>query len=342
MLFSRNNDVHSRRIADHCFAVERLDCADVENSCGYSFRLQNLRGIKRPRNHDAGGEDGDVFPIPELGHLADVVRLADRIHKREIVAVDTEVHRPRPIQHAVHHLLNLDGVRRAKHGHVWKSTHQGSVFNALMGLAIAEVGKSGAGSADADRKVGNADGVAELIVRSSGGKHSKRMNERNHSGEGEAGRGRGHVLFRDSHLEVPIRKLGLEHGGLRGLAEVSLEGHNALIFFTQPYQAGSIGKSQVWRSHCSILRVSSISTSALSYCSWLMMPLWKAAVFSAKETPFPLTVSATITVGPPLNAAASSRTSRMAPTSCPSTVNTFHPKARHFSSMLGMSKISLV
>ena len=73
-----------------------------------------------------------------------------------------------------------------------------------------------------------------------------------------------------------------------------------------------------------------------------MAPLWKAAVFSAKETPFPLIVSATITVGPPLFAAASSRTSRIAPTSWPSTLNTFHPNARHFSSMLGMSKISFV
>ena len=46
--------------------------------------------------------------------------------------------------------------------------------------------------------------------------------------------------------------------------------------------------SQVRRSHCSIPRDSSTSRSALSYCSWVMAALWKAAVFSAKEIPFPL------------------------------------------------------
>src|ERR1039458_5109401 len=99
------------------------------------------------------------------------------------------------------------------------------------------------------------------------------MNERNHPGKRESRRGRSHVLFGDSHLEVPVGKLRLKHDRLRGLAEVGLKCHHSLVLLSQPDKAGPIRTSQVWRSHCIALRDSSISTSAWSYCSLVIAPL---------------------------------------------------------------------
>ena len=62
----------------------------------------------------------------------------------------------------------FNGIFRAKHGHIRKRAHERDVFDALVRLAVTEIGEAGARTANADRQVWNANRIAKLVVVSTG------------------------------------------------------------------------------------------------------------------------------------------------------------------------------
>src|SRR5207247_983427 len=166
------------------------------------------------------------------------------------------------------------------------------------------------------------------------------------------GRDADHVVLRDADLEEPLRVLLLEQVRVVRLHEVPVQHDDAGIL---PHADQGLAERlpgrlrHQWappesasnrRRDSSASIVPSSSAMAISACFASGAFPCQSGFSSIQDTPFPLTVCATIIVGWSPTDSASSSASRISSMSWPLISRTCHPKARHFATTGSMSRMS--
>src|SRR5882757_1029500 len=98
----------------------------------------------------------------------------------------------------------LDGVTRHEYFHARQSRHDSNIFNSVMCVALAAVGKAGTDGDDLNVCTVIADIVPNLLKAAQGREVTNRIDENRVSAECDSGSYTCHVLLRDSHIEVSI------------------------------------------------------------------------------------------------------------------------------------------
>ncbi|KAF5037778.1 hypothetical protein DSECCO2_561120 [anaerobic digester metagenome] len=153
--------------------------------------------------------------------------------------------------------------------------HQGNVVDALVRLAVAEVGKTRARTTNLHIQACNGNRRADLVVGTAGSKYGKGVDERDLAGKRKACGNAGHVLLGDSHLEIPLGIHIPKQAGHSRIAQVGFEHHDIGVLFTQFDESLAVCFSQaVAGSHASTSRfMFSMHCHAILYSSSFMAAL---------------------------------------------------------------------
>ena len=118
-----------------------------------------------------------------------------------------------------------------------------------MGGAIAEVRQARRGAADLHVELSDGDGLADLVKGPSAGKYCKGVGKGDLAGLGKARRHRGHISLCNPHLKVALGIGGLEIFSHSGSAQIGIQDHQVLIFFSELYKRTAVSLSLICISH---------------------------------------------------------------------------------------------
>ena len=107
-----------------------------------------------------------------------------------------------------------------------------------------------------------ADGVADLLKRTSGSKHGKTARERNESAGGKTCRDAHHVSFCDTTIDVTVRECLFENTGFGRTCQVSVQNDQIIMLFSQFNQCVAVALTG-----CDLLNVSHYAFTSSSIFS---------------------------------------------------------------------------
>ena len=112
-----------------------------------------------------------------------------------------------------------------------------------MGSAVLAHGNARMGGADLHIQMGIADGIAHLLIGTSGREHGKGAGEGNLSHSSETRRNSHHVAFRNTAVDVAVGKYLLERIRLRSICQVRIQNHQVRILCAEFRKGFSVGFS---------------------------------------------------------------------------------------------------
>lgn len=109
-------------------------------------------------------------------------------------------------------------------------SHQRDVLDGLVASAVLAHAQAGVGESELHVAVGIADGIADLLKRTSRAEQGEGAHKGNITGVGKTRGCAHHVGLRDSHVEMAVRIHVLKHTGLGGMGQVGVQHHYFIIF----------------------------------------------------------------------------------------------------------------
>ena len=109
--------------------------------------------------------------------------------------------------------------------HSWDHAHQGQIFQALMRCAVLAHRDSCMGGADLHIQMRISDGIAHLFIRAARRKHSEGRCKRDLAYRSQPGRDSHHIRFRDTAVDMAIRKCLLEGIRFGGIGQICVQNH---------------------------------------------------------------------------------------------------------------------
>ena len=178
---------------------------------------ERLGSLKRLGDHQAAGDDGHIGPLAH-DHAAtnlELIVLAV-VDDRCCQTAEAHVDRTFKLIGGAHASTSLDVICGNDHRHTRNSAHERDVLAALMRSAVFTDRDARMRGADFDVEVRIADGIAHLLVRTTGGEHGKGARK------GDVARGRNaggkphQVAFGNAGIVEALRVRSLKLTGLRG------------------------------------------------------------------------------------------------------------------------------
>ena len=112
-----------------------------------------------------------------------------------------------------------------------------------MGSAVLTYGNSRMGGTDFYIQVGIANGIAHLLIGTSGREHGKGAGKGNLSHGGKPRRDSHHVTFRDTAVDVAVGIYLLERIRFRSICQIRIQNHQVRILCAEFCKGLSIGFS---------------------------------------------------------------------------------------------------
>ena len=224
----------------HQLLIQRLDGGHIDDPGVDALSCQRLTGLDRLIDHQAVGDDGDIVAVTHHFALTDLELEALLMEHRHSQTTHPQIHRALILVSRDGGSLRLHTVGGADHHHAGDGAHQGEILTALMGSAVLAHGHTAVGSAHFDVQGGIADGVADLLISTTGGEHGEGRSEGSEAAGSQTRRHAHHIRFSDAAVEVPVREFLGEHTGLGRTGQIRIQHDDIIMGLTQSHQALAI------------------------------------------------------------------------------------------------------
>ena len=109
-----------------------------------------------------------------------------------------------------------------------------------MARAVLAHGHAAVGRADLHIQMGVADGVADLLISTSGSEHGKGGSKGDQAAGGQSRRHAHHIRLGDAAVEMTVGVRFGKHAGFRGACQVGVQHHNVLMLRAQGNQPTAV------------------------------------------------------------------------------------------------------
>ena len=195
---------------------------------------ERLGSLKRLGDHKATSDDGHIGPLAH-DHAATNLELIVLVivDDRCCQAAEAHVNRALKLIGGAHTGTSLDVVGGNDHRHTRNRAHECDILAALVRGAVLAHRNAGMSSANLDVEVRVADGIADLLVGATGGKHRKGARKSNAARGRDAGGKTHQVALGNAGVVEALRVRSLKLTGLRGGGQVGIENHKVIALIAQ-------------------------------------------------------------------------------------------------------------
>ena len=225
---------------EHQLLIQGFDGSHVDDHGVNALSRQRLGGHDGFIDHQAVGDDGNVGAVAHNLALANfklVAFLMEDGHRRP---AEAHIHRAHIFVGGLHHGLGLHIVGGAHDHHAGDGAHQSEVLAALVAGTVLTYGDAAVGSADLHIQVGIADGVAHLLIGTSGGEHGEGGSEGHQAGGGHTGSHADHIRLGNAAVKVTVGEGLLENAGLGSTGQIRVQDYQVFVLGTQLRQGVAI------------------------------------------------------------------------------------------------------
>ena len=198
-----------------------------------SFLLRRLGSLQRPVSHDAMGINRHIFSLSENHGLANPVARLGRINILQVVSAEPDIAGAVKSDGSLYRQSCLHSVAGSENRHVGNGAHNSHVIDGLMSRPVSEIGHARAGTHHLHIELCRGNALTDLIVSPSRRKYRKGVGKRNFSRQCQASRKAGHILLRNSHLKIPVRKRLFKQAAHGRFSQIRFQHYDIRIFSTQ-------------------------------------------------------------------------------------------------------------
>ena len=155
------------------------------------------------------------------------------VNDRCCQAAEAHVNRALKLIGGAHTGTSLDVVGGNDHRHTRNRAHECDILAALVRGAVLAHRNAGMGSANFDVEVRVANGIADLLVGATGGKHRKGARKSNAARGRDAGGKTHQVALGDAGIVKALRVSSLKLPRLRSGSQVGIEHYKVIVLIAQ-------------------------------------------------------------------------------------------------------------
>ena len=259
----------SCRFCHQCF-IQWLNRMDIDDFCLNTICVQTLCRFQRSADTKPGSNNCYIRSFPKHHAFSNLKRIilsvVDDWYRQ---TSKPEVHRSVILISRTHSSFCLDIITWIDDNHARNRAHQRNILITLMCRTIFSDGNSRMSCSYLYIQVRISDGIADLLKGTACSKHSKGTCEWHHSGGCQTCGNSHHIGFRDTTINVTLRKFFFENSGLGGSCQIRIQNYQIFFFPSKLCQCISIaftGCNFLCLCHyCSPAFVN--SASAISYSS---------------------------------------------------------------------------
>ncbi len=258
---------------------------------------QQIGRFERPNRLAAGRDECDVRAFPQPVRATDGERTLGRRDNSRGVTRQSQVGRAIILHQRQHCSPYFTGINGSDHHHIRHGAKNGNILDTLMRLT-GRTGKNAAvATCQLDVQARLSYHHPDLIEVTGGDERCKRRHPRYEAHGGQPGGYADQILLGDAHFQKTVGICRVEDVGARRVRQIAVQDEKIGICPGQFHQglAKCHPLGHLTFAHCvaSSSRKAALRSSPVS--GRACQPNW----FSIKETPLPLTVCATTTVGRP-------------------------------------------
>ena len=233
-------------------AINRLDCAHIDNRSRNAFSFQNLRCLQSFIHQITDGQNRSVGSILDDKTFSDFKLDVRAMHRGGRSPPKPQVDRTLVENRRLHCRFHRKFIAGNDHGHSRDRPHQRQILNALVGGAVLADQHAAMGRTDFYIQMRISDRVADLFVSPARRKHRERGSEDGFAAAGHAGRCAHQILFGDAHIKEAFRIFPGKQTGLCCLGQIAVQ-NEKIISFPQFRQRFAIRCPRGFRHACSSL-----------------------------------------------------------------------------------------
>ena len=195
---------------------------------------ERLSSLERLTDHKAASDDRDIGTLAH-NHAATDLELIVLAVVDDRCRQTAEAHVDRTLKliGGAHASTGLDVVGGNDHRHTRNRTHERDVLAALMRSAVLAHRNAGMGGANLDVEMRVANGIADLLVGATGGKHRKGARKSNAARGRDAGGKTHQVVLGDTGIVKALRVDSLKLTRLRSGGQVGIEHYKVIVLIAQ-------------------------------------------------------------------------------------------------------------